>query len=171
MTTAQTELQEMLQYYRVQKLLNAEARLLDEWCLQEWLELYTEDAHYYVPPTDVSAEEADPALHLYYIADSKDRMTERVVRLEKKTCHSEYPRSKVRHLVSNIHVDAENESGEIPVRANFVVYRSKNGATDMFMGEYIYSLVSAGDDLKIRRKTCSLALDGLRPQAKISIIL
>src|SRR5580704_4459225 len=34
-------------------LLYKEAALLDEWRLDEWLELLTEDATYEIPPTDV----------------------------------------------------------------------------------------------------------------------
>src|SRR5271163_3779869 len=37
----------------VEDLLYKEAALLDEWRLDEWLELLTEDAVYEVPPTDV----------------------------------------------------------------------------------------------------------------------
>ena len=39
----------------VEDFLFAEAELLDEWRLPEWLELFTEDAIYYVPSTDVPA--------------------------------------------------------------------------------------------------------------------
>jgi len=38
----------------VEDLLYREAALLDEWRLEEWLELLTDDAVYQVPPTDVS---------------------------------------------------------------------------------------------------------------------
>ena len=37
----------------VEDLLYKEAALLDEWRLEEWLELLTEDAIYEIPPTDV----------------------------------------------------------------------------------------------------------------------
>jgi len=37
----------------VEDLLYREAALLDEWRLEEWLELLTDDAVYQVPPTDV----------------------------------------------------------------------------------------------------------------------
>lgn len=40
----------------VEDFLFAEAELLDEWRLPEWLELFTEDAIYYVPSTDVPAD-------------------------------------------------------------------------------------------------------------------
>lgn len=168
---SESDLQEMFQYFRIQKLLNEEAKYLDDWRLQDWLSLYTEDASYYVPPTDIAAAEADPTKHLYYIADNRGRMDERVTRLEKKTCHAEFPRSKVQHVVSNIVVNDSLENGRLSVSASFVIYRSKNGSTDMFMGSYLYELANIEGQLRICKKVCSLALDGLRPQAKISIIL
>ena len=45
---------------RVEDLLYREADLLDAWKLDEWLTLYTDDAHYYVPPSDVDGETASP---------------------------------------------------------------------------------------------------------------
>ena len=162
---------ELLMAHRIQQLLYREAALLDSWQLTEWLNLFTDDGSYFVPPTDIPAEEADPAKHLYYIADNHDRLTERVIRLDKKTCHSEFPRSKVQHLVSNILIDDAADNGELKVKAAFVVYRSKNGGTDTFMGHYDYVLREVNGELKIVKKTCNLALNGLRPQAKISIIL
>ena len=36
--------------YEVEELFFKEAALLDEWRLEEWLELLTEDATYHVPP-------------------------------------------------------------------------------------------------------------------------
>ncbi|AKH70356.1 small subunit of phenylpropionate dioxygenase [Spongiibacter sp. IMCC21906] len=162
---------ELLQFHRIQHLLHKEANLLDSWQLNDWLAMFTEDGSYFVPPTDVPAEVADPAKHLYYIADNRARLEERVIRLDKKTCHSEYPRSKVQHLIGNIFLDSEDEQGQMHVKAAFVVYRSKNGTTDTFMGNYDYVLRDEKGELKIVKKTCNLALNGLRPQAKISIIL
>ena len=40
----------------IEDFLFTEADLLDEWRLPEWLELFTDDAIYYVPSTDVAAD-------------------------------------------------------------------------------------------------------------------
>ena len=50
----------------VEDFLYKEAALLDEWRLDEWLGLLTEDAIYEVPPTDVPRRFAK---HLFIIAD------------------------------------------------------------------------------------------------------
>ena len=54
---------------RVEDLLYEEADLLDRWQLDDWLALYTEDAHYYVPPSDVDGDTANPDTALFYIND------------------------------------------------------------------------------------------------------
>ena len=154
-------------------LLFAEADLLDQWRLEEWLALYTDDAAYLVPSTDLPPG-ADPARALFYIADDHTRLKERVVRLQKKTAHSEWPRSRTRHLVSNVRVGAPvaTEAGdETPVSAAFVTFRTKNGVTDTYMGRLLYRLRRVDGTLRIREKRCELDLDGLRPHGRVSILL
>jgi p-cumate 2,3-dioxygenase beta subunit len=60
-------------------LLYKEAALLDEWRLDEWLELLTEDATYEIPPTDVP--EGDSRNTLFIIADDALRIRSRVKQL------------------------------------------------------------------------------------------
>lgn len=147
----------------------AEAELLDDWQLDEWLELFTEDAAYHVPATDLD-KTAEARTSLFYIADDRRRLEERVTRLKKKTAHSEYPRSKTRHLVSNVRVkDIDGDSATVTTA--FATFRSKDGVTDTYIGSARYRLVRSGGQLKIAEKRCHLDLDGLRPQGRISILL
>jgi p-cumate 2,3-dioxygenase beta subunit len=153
---------------QVQDFLFAEAELLDEWRLSEWLALFTEDAVYQVPSTDLGVE-AEPDTSLFYIADDHERLRERVTRLLKRGAHVEQPRSKTCHLVSNIRIAAREDAHD--VRAAFVVYRTKGGIQDIYVGRSRYLLQSNGESFMIREKRCALAMDGLRPQGRISIIL
>lgn len=154
---------------RVEELLFQEADLLDSWRLDEWLTLFTDDAQYLVPPTDSPGDDADPNTSLFYVFDDRNRMTERVVRLRKNTAHSEYPRSKVRHLVSNVRVQRAGD--KILSRSSFAVWRSKDTTSDVFVGHYLHELRETDGVLKISKKTCVLDLEALRPHARISIIL
>lgn len=154
---------------QVEDFLYEEADLLDNWRLKDWLSLYTPDAEYQVPSTDLP-KDADPAASLFYIADDFVRLEQRVIRLGKKSMHSEYPRSKTRHLVSNVRVLGDTGDG-IRVTAAFAVYRTKWGNTDLFVGSYDYLLKQTEDGLRIRKKRCLLDLDGLRPQGRVSILL
>ena len=150
-------------------LLFEEADLLDRWQLEQWLELFTDDAAYLVPSTDLPPG-TQPDKALFYIADDHTRLKERVVRLTKKTAHSEWPRSRTRHLVSNVRVGSA-EGDETPVSAAFVTFRTKNGVTDTYMGRLLYRLKRVDGGLRIREKRCELDLDGLRPHGRVSILL
>jgi p-cumate 2,3-dioxygenase subunit beta len=154
---------------RVEDLLFREADLLDSWRLDEWLALYTEDAHYYVPPSDVDGDTANPDTSLFYVMDDAVRMAERVIRLAKIGAHSEHPRSKVRHLISNTRVERKGEV--IHARSSFVVWRSKDVTSDAFVGHYLHEIVERERQLMIAKKTCVLDMEALRPHARISIIL
>ena len=154
---------------RVEDLLSLEGDLLDSWRLDDWLALYTEDAHYHVPPADVDGDNADPDRSLFYVFDDAIRLRERVVRLNKKAAHSEWPRSKVRHLVTNTRV--RREGAAIHARSSFAVWRSTDGTSDVFVGHYLHELVERDGVLRIAKKTCVLDMEALRPHARISIIL
>ena len=154
---------------RVEDLLYLEADLLDRWQLKEWLTLYAEDAHYYVPPSDVDGDTVQPDEALFYIMDDSVRMKERVIRLSKIGAHSEHPRSKVRHLVSNTRVRREGET--IHARSSFAIWRNKDLTSDVFVGHYLHEIVEVDGALKIAKKTCVLDMEALRPHARISIIL
>jgi p-cumate 2,3-dioxygenase beta subunit len=93
-----------------------------------------------------------------------------VIRLLKRTAHSEFPRSKTRHLISNVRIRERLADGLI-VGTAFITYRSKDNVTDVFIGSTRYHLVTEGEGLKIVEKRCVLDLDGLRPQGRISILL
>jgi p-cumate 2,3-dioxygenase beta subunit len=154
----------------VEDFLYHEADLLDNWKLKEWLELYTKDAEYQVPSTDLP-KDASPTNSLFYIADDYMRLEQRVIRLGKKSMHSEYPRSKTRHVIGNVRVLGEQD-GDIQVTAAFIVYRTKWGNSDVFVGSYDYRLRRAeGGGFLVRKKRCLLDLDGLRPQGRVSILL
>ncbi len=146
-----------------------EAALLDDWQLDDWLALYTADARYQVPATDL-APGAQPETSLFYIADDAFRLSERVKRLLKKTAFSEQPRSKTRHLVSNVRI-LENGAQHCRVGSAFVTYRTKGGVTDTYIGSSEHRLVRSAAGLRIAYKRCTLDLDSLRPQGRISILL
>jgi p-cumate 2,3-dioxygenase beta subunit len=153
----------------VEEFLYREAALLDRWQLDEWLSLFTDDAVYHVP-TIGSAPDTTPDNTLFYVADDRVRLRERVVRLSKKSAHVEWPRSRTRHMVSNVLID-ERTDDELQVSAAFAVHRFKNGAADVYVGSYRYRLAVVDGRLKIREKRSMLDMDALRPHGRVSILL
>jgi len=154
---------------QVEDFMFLEAEILDEWRLKEWLTLFTKDATYNVPATDVAAN-ASPDSALFYVADDRFRLEQRVERLLKRTAHAEFPRSKTRHLVSNVRIRGRSET-ELDVGAAVLTFRTKMGLTETYIGSYRYRLVIEEGRLLIREKRCILDMDGLKPNGRISIIL
>jgi p-cumate 2,3-dioxygenase beta subunit len=153
----------------VEEFLYREAQMLDRWQLDEWLALFTDDALYHVP-TVGTAPEVGPENTLFYIADDRARLRERVIRLQKKGAHVEWPRSRTRHMVSNVLIDERGEN-ELQVSAAFAVHRFKNAAADVYVGSYRYRLAITGNGLRIREKRSMLDMDALRPHGRVSILL
>src|SRR5689334_17461237 len=106
------EREDVLSRTEVEDFLYEEAERLDAWALPEWAELYTEDALYEVTsPASSDPVGADAATALFLISDRIDRIRGRARRLMKKTAHAEYPRSKTRHMISNVRVLGEADGG------------------------------------------------------------
>lgn len=52
---------------QIEDFLYEEAALLDEWRLEEWLQLMTDDASYYIPATDLP--DGDHRRTLFIVSD------------------------------------------------------------------------------------------------------
>ena len=152
----------------IEDFLYEEAALLDEWRLEEWLELLTEDATYEVPSTDTP--DGDPKTTLSIIADDITRIRSRVQQLLGKSAWAENPPSRTRRLISNVRIRGV-EGENISVTANFAVYRMRFEHTDTYVGRYEYTLTQRDGRLKIRARKAILDLEALRPHGKVSIIL
>lgn len=153
----------------VEEFLYAEADLLDEWRLHEWLALFTERGRYLVPSTD--KPDGDPTRDLFLVQDDRFLLEQRVNSLMTRAAHAEYPHSRTRHLVTNVKA-AETEGGLIEARANFAVFRARNGAVDTYFGRYTHLLEIDGDrGFRFVTRKAILDLEALRPHGKVSIIL
>jgi p-cumate 2,3-dioxygenase subunit beta len=153
----------------VEDLLYREAALLDEWRLEEWLQLLTGDAAYYVPPND--HPEGDPKTTLFILADDIVRIRERVKRLMSPECHAEYPHSRTRRLISNVRVVGE-EGDLVTAAANFVCHRFRRyERVREYVGSYRYVLKRVGNDLKIKERRVVIDAHELGSLGSVSFIL
>ena len=152
----------------VEDFLYKEAALLDEWRLDDWAALFTEDARYVVPTTDLP--EGDPELDLVFIDDDIVRLRARVRRLNSRRAHREFPRSRTRRFVSNVRVE-ETEDGEVSVNANVLVYRFRDGEESPYVGTIGYVLRREGGELRIAYRRAVLDLESLSAHGSVSIIV
>jgi p-cumate 2,3-dioxygenase subunit beta len=152
----------------VEAFLFQEAAMLDDWRLDEWLALFTDDARYVVPPTD--AREGAPSETLSIINDDMARLRGRVERLKSRHAHREFPWSRTRRLITNVRI-TEATQEEIRVTASFLVYRIRSGHVDPLIGRYDYTLRRVDGGLKVAYRKATLDLEALHPHGTISIIL
>ncbi|MFG2039828.1 aromatic-ring-hydroxylating dioxygenase subunit beta [Dactylosporangium sp. NPDC048998] len=152
----------------IEDFLYEEAALLDEWRLEEWLNLFTLDCVYEVPASDTRG--MDGGLVYSLVHDRRPLLEQRVLRLKKPTAHAEYPHSRTRRLVTNVRLLSQDGSG-IRATANFAVFRSRYGKDVTYVGRYEYLFVLDGDTLKIKHRTALIEHESLDPHGKISIII
>ncbi len=147
----------------VEEFLYHEAELLDDRRFHEWLELFTEDAHYWMPardsrltgPGEVALELSKPGENFYF-DDTKKTLGIRVQRLYTGSAWAEIPPSRTRHLISNIRIEQGSDS-EIEVRSNFLVYRTRlEHDRDIFVGTRTDILRRVDGQLRIAGRTVIL---------------
>lgn len=153
----------------VEDFLFREAALLDAWELTAWLELFTPDARYLVPATDLP--DGDPDRDLFVIHDDRFLLEHRVASLLTRSAHAEYPHARTRRFVSNVLAERLEADGSVIATANFVIYRMRRGVTDQYVGQYRHVLVQTDRDFLIRERRATLDLEALRPHGKVSIIV
>lgn len=169
-TPGRNDVTETVDREQVEDFLYLEAELLDDWRLQDWFALFTEDCRYQIPSADLPPD-ASPETNLFYVDDGHVRLRERVVRLMKRSAHAEFPHSKTRHLISNVRLRDPEEDDEVAVSCAFVVHRCRYDVVDSFIGSSRYRLRRVDGALRIREKRCRLDVNSLRDQGRISILL
>lgn len=122
-------------------LLHREARYLDRRDWDAWLDLYTEDAEFWIPMWDSEHElTSDPQseLSLMYYPD-RSGLEDRVFRLRTDASSASKPLPRTCHLITNIEVEATPGGAEVLANWQTVSYRHKK--TYSFTGYYEYGLV------------------------------
>jgi 3-phenylpropionate/cinnamic acid dioxygenase small subunit len=136
----------------VEQFLFREARLLDERRFHEWLELFTDDVHYWMGARSNRYPRSSKAIAILspnrYVEDDRTREAElsifdetketlagRVARLDTGMAWAEDPPSRTRHLVTNVEVAPGDAASELKVYSNFIVYRSRaESEEDFYVG-------------------------------------
>ena len=153
----------------IEDFLFHEAALLDNWQLDEWQQLLTEDACYYVPPND--APEGDARTTLFIIADDRERIRQRVIRVLDPNCHAESPKSHLSRVIGNVRIVGV-EGDFVTVTANFICHRYRRYERG---GEYVgvlrYVLRRDGASFRIKERRLQLKSHELGALGAISFIL
>jgi len=165
----------LLTRLQIEDFIYHEAALLDQWKLDEWLELYTADCRYEIGPTGKpDAAQLSPETSLFLVADNRFRLEQRVIRLKKPTAHAEYPHSRSRRLYSNVRI-LEDTGPAVKAAVSFATFRSARHIVQTFFGQIDYVFQATGSGMerqyRVAVKRATLDLDSLVPQGKVTIIL
>lgn len=123
-----TETDSMLLWYRVNQFYNQEARALDEEDYATWFSMLAEDIHYWMPSRESvfrKDESADTVKNMNHYNESLPSLQLRVARLHSGAAWAEDPRTRYRHIISNVEVNLGDKVGEVNVRSNTLVYRNR----------------------------------------------
>jgi 3-phenylpropionate/cinnamic acid dioxygenase small subunit len=138
-----SDLARLLLREEIEAFLYHEAELLDERRYEAWLDLFTEDAHYFMPmrrnvPHDAPEREFTRAgTDVNWFDEGKDTLTRRVKQILTGIHWAEEPPSRICHIVSNVQVAAADVTpGEVVVKSRFIVYRNRvETETDFLVGK------------------------------------
>jgi p-cumate 2,3-dioxygenase subunit beta len=153
----------------VEDFFYAEAALLDDWKLNDWEALLADDACYYVPPNDNL--ESDHRSTLFLVADDRERIRQRVIRINDPNCHAEYPKSRTRRMISNVRI-LSVEGDLVTATANFVCYRFRRyERIREYVGAYRYVLRQTADGFRIKERRVFIDAHELGTLGSVSFIL
>ena len=153
----------------IEDFLFLEAELLDEWRLAEWEALLTEDAGYFIPPNE--KPNADHRTALFTIADDRERIRQRVIRIMDPNCHAEFPHSRTRRIIGNVRIIAQ-DSDLTTATANFACWRyRRHERIREYTGQTRHILRSTEAGLKIRERRVIVDAHELGSLGSVSFIL
>jgi benzoate/toluate 1,2-dioxygenase beta subunit len=152
----------------IEQYLYREAWLLDSRKFDEWLELYTEDALYWVPANEY---DIDPMTHVSLIYDDRSRMQDRVWSVQSGVRWSQDPQSRTRHIISNVMV-LEDKGDELTITSNFVMFEIRRAlyGDRYFSGRFEHHLRKDGDSWKIALKKIELLTNDAPVENLVMII-
>ena len=140
--------------YLVEQFYYAETAALDERRYDDWLALFTDDVHYFMPvrrtrtSNELDQEFTAPG-SVAYFDDTKAMLTSRVRKLQTGYSWAEDPPSRTRYLITNVRIlDARDD--EFNVTSNFHLYRTRlNSEEDSWIGRREDVLRRVGDSFRI----------------------
>jgi len=147
----------------IEAFVYREARLADEFRLDDWEALLTDDFHYWVPAGRLGG---DPAHQLSYLNDNRARVATRIRQLKTGKRLAQLPESRMRRVLSNVEI-LEATGDQVECAANFVLYElavQSSGELRVWPGHVRYRLLRTDDGWAMAAKWVELvnAEAGLR---------
>ena len=136
--------------FDVEQFLYQQSDLLDSRRWQDWIDLFTPDGIYWMPP-DASYKTWDgqPAI----FAEDRNLMQVRMGRVLHPDAWSQRPQWGTNHVVSNVVIDKAAKNGDLVVRSRFHMLEMRRDDIRHFAGQYTHHLkkVKGGYRIKLQR--------------------
>ena len=133
----------------------AEAALLDAGRFDDWLALFAEDGHYWVPLQ--GAAQADPVSHNSIAYEDRLLLALRIERLKNPRAHSQHPASHSQHVLQRSRIEREDDgSGEVLLHTPFLYVESRGEQQLLLAGSLRHRLVRTVAGWAIRQKRVDL---------------
>jgi len=133
-----------------EQFLYRQSDFLDSRRWQDWIDLFTPDGIYWMPP-DASYQtwEGQPAI----FAEDKNLMQVRMGRVLHPDAWSQRPQWGTNHVVSNVVIDKAAKNGDLVVRSRFHMLEMRRDDIRHFAGQYTHHLkkVKGGYRIKLQR--------------------
>lgn len=129
-----------------------EARLLDEARYKEWLELFTEDAHYWIP---LSHNQQDPINEASLVFDDKLLLRMRTERLYNARAPSLRPSSRCLHVLQQATLESIVDN-EYTTRCTFSYFEVRGDEQSIYAAEALHRWILVDSVFKIRHKRVNL---------------
>lgn len=146
----------------VEQFLYYEARLLDTQRYEEWLELFTDDATYWLP---LQQNQKDPLETSSIIHDDRTLLELRVKQARHPRAHARLPLARTVHQVGNVVVVSENAS-ETTVNSTLQLVEFRNDKQRLYGALVEHRLRRLNGSFRIAHKRVDLVnsegeLDGI----------
>ena len=145
-----------------EEFLYHEARLLDTQQYEQWLELFTADATYWVP---LEQGQKDPYETSSIIHDDRTLLELRVKQIRHPRAHARLPLARTVHQVGNVSILNETP-GELRVASTLTLVEFRNEKQRLYGALVEHRLRRQGDTFQIAHKRIDLVnsegeLDGI----------
>jgi 3-phenylpropionate/cinnamic acid dioxygenase small subunit len=135
------------------RLLEREARLLDQLRYDDWLALYAPECIYWVPSTPNAG---DPRREISVMFDDRRRLEDRIYRFRTGYAWSQAPASRTVRLVTNVEAFATARDDSRMLRSNFLISEFWGDETRVLTGWAGHRVVRDTAGWKIQAKQVNL---------------
>jgi 3-phenylpropionate/cinnamic acid dioxygenase small subunit len=135
------------------RLLEREARLLDQLRYEDWLKMYAPECIYWVPSTPTAG---DPRREISVMFDDRRRLEDRIYRVHTGFAWSQAPASRTVRMITNVEVFATARDDARMLRSNFLISEFWGDETRVLTGWAGHRVVRDAAEWKIQAKQVNL---------------